>query len=201
MLAAAVALTEFAPTRMLHGSRVSLLPLESCHRDAVLNAAADGRLWDMVETIVPGPDTIDAYIARALAERDAGRSIPFATSVAGVIVGTTRLCNIDRQHKKLEIGNTFVAKSWQRTFVNSETNLLLLTHVFEDMGFVRVQYSTDERNAVSRKTIVRLGATEEGVVRNDYIMPDGRKRNSIHYSIIDSEWPTARERLRALCSN
>lgn len=187
--------------RALHGSRVSLLPLEAGHRDALLRAAADGELWEMVETIVPNALSIDDYMARALAERDAGRSIPFVTTVAREIVGTTRLCNIDRQHKKLEIGNTFIAKSWQRTFVNSEANLLLLTYVFEELGFVRVLYSTDERNLASQQTIARLGAIEEGIVRNDYIMPDGHKRNSVHYSIIDSDWPAVRERLQTMCEN
>jgi RimJ/RimL family protein N-acetyltransferase len=121
--------------------------------------------------------------------------IPFAIRTGDEIVGCTRFWKIDPAHRRAEIGHTWIAASWQRSFVNTEAKLLMLRHAFETMGLIRVQFQTDELNRVSRTAILRLGATEEGLLRNERIMPDGRVRNTMCYSIIDSDWPGVRARL------
>ena len=112
-----------------------------------------------------------------------------------MVIGSTRFWEIDWEHKKLEIGWTWLSASWQRTFVNTEAKLLMLRFAFERLNCVRVQFTTDEINEVSRAAILRLGAKEEGILRHDMIMPDGRKRNSVRFSIIDDEWPDIRRGL------
>lgn len=114
----------------------------------------------------------------------------------GLLVGSTRFWKIDLANRKLEIGHTWLSASAQRSGVNTEAKYLLLRHAFETMRCVRVQFTTDELNEKSRAAILRIGATLEGVVRHERIMPDGRKRNSARYSIIDAEWPEAQLRLR-----
>jgi RimJ/RimL family protein N-acetyltransferase len=148
---------------------------------------------------VPSTETVDAYIGNALAGRDAGTVMPFATVLreTGKVIGSTRFWKIDRVNRKLEIGSTWIAASWQKTFVNTEAKLLMLRHAFEELQCVRVQLTTDEINAKSRAAILRLGAKQEGVVRNERIMPDGRKRNSVRFSIIDDEWPAVKQQLEA----
>jgi RimJ/RimL family protein N-acetyltransferase len=174
----------------LHGQLVELLPLQPEHGPQLLQAAADGELWNMTVTVVPGPATMAAYIATALEGRRAGTVMPFVIvqKSTGAIVGSTRFWKIDRINRKMEIGHTWLAASVQRSGVNTEAKLLLLTHAFEAMQAVRVQFTTDELNAKSRAAIVRLGAVQEGIVRHERIMPDGRKRNSVRFSIIDTEW-------------
>jgi len=181
----------------LQGSAVELLPLEPEHASALLRAAAEGELWKMKLTVVPGPDTVDAYIATALAGRAAGTVMPFAIvrRADGAIVGSTRFWKIDRANRKQEIGHTWLAASAQRSTVNTEAKYLLLRHAFEQMNCVRVQFTTDELNDRSRAAILRIGAKQEGIVRHERIMPDGRKRNSVRFSIIDSEWPAVKAML------
>ena len=145
-------------------------------------------------TVVPSAETVDAYIGHALAGQAAGTVVPFATVLreTGQVIGSTRFWKIDRVHRKLEIGSTWIAASWQKSFVNTEAKYLMLRHAFEEMACVRVQFTTDEINAKSRAAILRLGAKQEGIVRHERIMPDGRKRNSVRFSIIDDEWPQVR---------
>ncbi|WP_352808508.1 GNAT family protein [Mesorhizobium sp. M0293] len=114
----------------------------------------------------------------------------------GLICGSTRFWKIDRADKKLEIGHSWLSSSVQRSGVNTEAKYLLLIHAFEVMGYVRVQFTTDELNHASRAAILRIGAKQEGIVRNERIMPDGRKRNSVRFSIIDSEWPDVKTMLQ-----
>lgn len=182
---------------VLAGAHVRLVPLEASHRDALLAAAADGELWNLSVTVVPGPDTVDRYIDAALKGRDSGTVIPFVTQAEGRIVGSTRFWEIDEANRKLEIGHTWLAKSQQRSVVNTEAKLLMLQYAFEHLGFIRVQFTTDELNAASRAAILRLGAVEEGLIRYERIMPDGRRRNSMRYSIIEGEWPDVKARLTA----
>ncbi len=186
-----------APLVALRGTAVELQPLEASHRAALLEAAADGELWNMTLTVVPDPATIDTYIATALAGREAGTVMPFAIlrRDSGRIVGSTRFWKIDRVNRKLEIGHTWLGDSAQRSAVNTEAKFLLLRHAFEAMDCVRVQFTTDELNKTSRAAILRLGAKQEGIVRHERIMPDGRKRNSVRFSIIDSEWPAVKAAL------
>lgn len=181
----------------LIGQHVELIPLHAEHRDALLNAATDGELWNLKVTVVPGPDTVDSYLAKAEKGLEEGTVLPFAIldRRTGQIVGSTRFWKVDRANRKLEIGHTWLALSAQRTPINTEAKLLLLSYAFEQLDCVRVQFTTDELNEKSRAAILRLGAVQEGIVRHERIMPDGRKRNSVRFSIIDSEWPEVKARL------
>lgn len=184
----------------LEGPRIILRPLQESDADALVEAARDGELWNLPFTVVPSPSTIDHYLASALEGRAAGSVQPFATLLraTGQVIGCTRFWKIDRHNRKLEIGSTWIASRWQRSFVNTEAKYLMLRHAFEDMACVRVQFTTDEINHKSRAAILRLGAQQEGVVRHERIMPDGRKRNSVRFSIIDDEWPAVRQHLEQL---
>jgi RimJ/RimL family protein N-acetyltransferase len=183
----------------LTGTTVELRPLQREHSAALVQAAADGQLWNLKVTNVPGPDTVEKYVDIALAGREAGTMIPFVIvrRDTGEIVGSTRFWKVDRVNRKLEIGHTFISQSVQKSGVNTEAKLLLLTHAFEVMDCVRVQFTTDELNEKSRAAILRLGAVQEGIVRHERIMPDGRKRNSVRFSIIDPEWPQVKAGLLA----
>lgn len=183
---------------VLIGKRVSLTPLVRADRAGLLAAVSDGQLWKLKVTTAPSAQTIDDYLARAIEGRNEGHMIPFATRTGDEIVGCTRFWKIDPAHRRAEIGHTWIAASWQRSFVNTEAKLLMLRHAFETMGLIRVQFQTDELNRVSRTAILRLGATEEGLLRNERIMPDGRVRNTMCYSIIDSDWPGVRARLMGM---
>jgi len=190
----------FQPT--LSGRLVELRPLGLEHEGALLEAAADGELWNLKVTVVPGPQTVRQYIAAALARKSEGSVMPYVTvrKDTGRIVGSTRFWKVDTANRKLEIGSTWLSASAQRTGINVEAKYLMLEHAFEAMQCVRVQFTTDELNQRSRAAILRLGARQEGIVRNERIMPDGRKRNSVRFSIIDAEWPEVQallqERLR-----
>lgn len=178
----------------LAGRLVTLEPMRADHGPALVAAAADGQLWDLTVTVVPGPGTVAAYIARALAGREAGTMLPFVIvrRDSGRIVGSTRFWKLDPVNRKMEIGHTWLSASAQGTGINTEAKFLLLSHAFEVLDAVRVQFTTDERNARSRAAILALGAREEGLIRNERIMPDGRIRNSLRFSIIDSEWAEVR---------
>jgi RimJ/RimL family protein N-acetyltransferase len=183
----------------LTGPRILLRPLLASDAPALIDAAADGELWNLPFTVVPSAETVDAYIGNALQGKAAGTVMPFATVLreTGRVIGSTRFWKIDRINRKLEIGSTWISASWQKSFVNTEAKHLMLCHAFEEMACVRVQFTTDEINAKSRAAILRLGAKQEGIVRHERIMPDGRKRNSVRFSIIDDEWPAVKEQLEA----
>jgi RimJ/RimL family protein N-acetyltransferase len=176
---------------VLTGHAVELRPLGADDAPSLVAAAADGELWNLKVTVVPGPDTVDAWIATALAGVRAGSVIAYTIRLreSGRVVGSTRFWKIDRANRKLEIGSTWLAASAQRTCANTEAKFLMLRYAFETLGCVRVQFTTDVLNAKSRAAILRLGAKEEGVVRRERIMPDGRKRDSVRFSIIEDEWP------------
>ena len=181
----------------LVGPRIQLRPLLESDGAALVQAAVDGELWNLPYTIVPSAESVESYIGAALEGQAAGTVMPFATEILEPrrVIGSTRFWKIDRQHRKLEIGWTWLSASWQRTFVNTEAKFLMLSLAFERLNCVRVQFMTDELNEQSRHAILRLGAKQEGVVRHDFIMPDGRKRNSVQFSIIDDEWPGVRSEL------
>ncbi|HEY8904763.1 MAG TPA: GNAT family protein [Rhodoferax sp.] len=184
----------------LIGPRIRLRPLLASDGAALVLAATDGELWKLPFTVVPCADTVDEYIRVALSGQAAGTVMPFVTEIikSNQVIGSTRFWKIDRQNKKLEIGSTWISASWQKTFVNTEAKFLMLRHAFEHLNCVRVQFTTDEINETSRAAILRLGATQEGIVRHERIMPDGRKRNSVRFSIIDDEWPGVRQRLEEM---
>ena len=186
----------------LVGPRVRLRPLERSDAAALVQAAADGELWELPFTVVPCAESIRHYIDIALAGTAAGSVQAFVTEIieTGQVVGSTRYWKMDAANRKLEIGHTWISASWQRSFVNTEAKFLMLQHAFETLHCLRVQFTTDETNARSRAAIARLGALQEGIVRNERIMPNGRVRNSVRFSIIDTEWPDVRTRLAARMS-
>ncbi|WP_460352971.1 MULTISPECIES: GNAT family N-acetyltransferase [unclassified Pseudomonas] len=179
----------------LQGPRILLRPLQYSDADALLRAAADGELWNLTVTVVPSASTIDSYLKKALDGRDAGSVMPFVIVLkdSGEVIGSTRFWKIDPLNRKLEIGSSWISARWQKSFVNTEAKYLMLRHAFEVLDCVRVQFTTDENNQKSRNAILRLGAQQEGIVRHERIMPDGRKRNSVRFSIIDDEWPQVRQ--------
>lgn len=181
----------------LEGRGIILRPLEYSDADALLHAAADGELWNLTVTVVPSANTIDSYLKKALDGREAGTVMPFVIVLqdSGEVIGSTRFWKIDPLNRKLEIGSSWISTRWQKTFVNTAAKYLMLRHAFEVLDCVRVQFTTDENNQKSRHAILRLGAQQEGIVRHERIMPDGRKRNSVRFSIIDDEWPQVREGL------
>ncbi|UVK86677.1 GNAT family N-acetyltransferase [Pseudomonas sp. B21-051] len=181
----------------LQGPRVILRPLQYSDADALLRAAADGELWNLTVTVVPSASTVDSYLKKALDGRDAGSVMPFVIVLkdSGEVIGSTRFWKIDPLNRKLEIGSSWISARWQKSFVNTEAKYLMLRHAFEVLECVRVQFTTDENNQKSRNAILRLGAQQEGIVRHERIMPDGRKRNSVRFSIIDDEWPQVRQAL------
>lgn len=178
----------------LQGQGIILRPLQYADADALLRAAADGELWNLTVTVVPSPTTVDAYLKKALDGREAGTVMPFVIVLkeTGEAIGSTRFWKIDPLNRKLEIGSSWISARSQKTFVNTEAKYLMLRHAFEVLDCVRVQFTTDENNQKSRNAILRLGAQQEGIVRHERIMPDGRKRNSVRFSIIDDEWPQVR---------
>ena len=180
--------------KSLIGKKIQLRPLLASDGAALVQAAADGELWNLPFTVVPSVETVDVYINTALEGQAAGTVMPFVVETldSKQVVDTTRFWKIDRKNRKLEIGHTWISASWQRTCVNTEAKFLTLCCAFEQLNCVRVQFTTDEINEKSRKAILRLGAKQEGIVRHERIMPDGRKRNSVRFSIIDDEWPDVR---------
>jgi len=181
----------------LEGQGIVLRPLQYSDADALLHAAADGELWNLTVTVVPSATTVDSYLKKALDGREAGTVMPFAIVLkeTGEVIGSTRFWKIDPLNRKLEIGSSWISARFQKTFVNTEAKYLMLRHAFEVLNCVRVQFTTDENNQKSRHAILRLGAQQEGIVRHERIMPDGRKRNSVRFSIIDDEWPQVRQNL------
>lgn len=183
----------------LHGKHIHLRPLLESDADALVAAASDGELWRLNVTVVPSADTVKTYIDTALSGQAQGTVLPFVTvaNSTGAVISSTRFWKIDSYNRSLEIGHTWLAKSWQRSVANTEAKYLMLRHAFETLACIRVQFTTDMLNEASRRAILRLGAVEEGLIRNERIMPDGRKRTSVRFSIIEDEWPAVEARLSA----
>jgi len=181
----------------LEGNFVRLEPLSIHHKQGLCDAIRDGELWNLFVTIVPHPDAIDAFFANAQTTLENNEGMAFATidKATNKIAGSTRFMKSNLPNKRAEIGFTFLGKSWQKTHINTESKLLMLTHAFETMGLNRVELLTDYLNTTSRNAILRLGAKEEGILRNHMIMPDGRVRDSVIYSIINSEWAGVKQHL------
>jgi N-acetyltransferase len=183
----------------LTGKKIRLRPLQASDAEVLVKAAADGQLWSLPYTVIPSKETIEEYISLAIKGRDAGSVIPFVVEdlATNRVIGSTRYWKIDLNNRKLEIGHTWYSQSFQRTHVNTEAKYLLLQYAFEKLNCVRVQFTTDEINQKSRSAILRIGATQEGIIRNERIMPNGRLRNSVRFSIIDLEWPSIKELLKS----
>jgi len=181
----------------LEGKYVRLEPLSIIHRDGLCDAISDGELWKLHVTLVPQIDKIDEFLSNAQEAHEAGDGLTFATidKSTNQIAGSTRFMKANLPNKRIEIGFTFLGKTWQKTRINTEAKLLMLTHAFEHLGLNRVELLTDCLNDKSRRAILRIGAKEEGVLRNHMVMPDGRIRDSAIYSIIKNEWPGIKQHL------
>jgi RimJ/RimL family protein N-acetyltransferase len=180
----------------LNGEHVQLVPLSLDHHDGLCAAVRDGELWRLWYTSAPAPEKMRAEIARRLALQDAGSMVPFAVlDATGVPVGMTTYMSIDVPHRRVEIGYTWYAKRVQRTALNTEAKLLLMTHAFEVLGCVCVEFRTHFMNQQSRRAIERLGAKLDGVLRNNMIAANGTLRDTCVYSVIASEWPTVKAHL------
>ena len=182
----------------LQGEHVRLDPIAAGDAAGLGDAARDGELWRLWYTTVPAPDKVDAWIRTALDERDRGVSVPFTIRRAndGVIVGSTRYMNIVAPNKRLEIGTTWYRASVQRTPINTECKLLLLTEAFERIGCHGVELRTHSMNQQSRRAIERLGAKLDGILRSHVVMADATLRDTCVYSILAHEWPAVRSNLR-----
>jgi RimJ/RimL family protein N-acetyltransferase len=187
---------EFGPVT-LEGRHVRLEPLTLQHVDALSAIGLDDELWRWTTAGVRTRDDMQRYVETALEWQRAGTALPFATMLPGghQVIGSTRFANIDRPNRRAEIGWTWIAKAWQRTAANTEAKFLMLRHAFEALGCIRVELKTDALNAVSRRAIVRIGAKEEGTLRSHMITETGRRRDSVYFSVIESEWPEVKQGL------
>jgi len=184
----------------LRGRHATLEPLASAHLDAIRAAAGDGELWRLWYTSVPAPERTAGWLAAALEMREKQGAMPFAVrdNSDGAIVGSTRYFHVDAANRRLEIGHTWYAKHAQRTAINTEFKLLLLAHACDTLHCIAVEFRTHWFNQASRAAIARLGAKQDGVLRNHQLLPDGSRRDTVVYSITDGEWPAARQHLRFL---
>jgi len=193
-------MTRFIEPVTLRGRVAMLEPLTRAHTAGLAKAAEDGDLWRLWYTHIAPPDRMDDYVAVALDMHEHQEAMPFVVReiATGDVVGCTRYFNVDAKNRRLEIGHTWYAKRVQRTPLNTECKLLLLTHAFEALACIAVEFRTHWFNHASRAAIARLGAKQDGVLRNHQLMPDGAKRDTVVFSIIDSEWPAVRQHLRFL---
>jgi len=184
---------------ILAADRVRLEPPSLGHHGPLCEFGLDPAIWDIAVQPILTSAGMQQYIAAALAEQAAGASLPFATIdiASGRAIGSTRFMNIDRAHRRVEIGHTWLAPAWQRTAANTQAKYLMLRHAFETLGCIRVEFKTDSLNQRSRAAIQRLGAKEEGVFRNHMITHSGRFRHSVFFSIIDADWPGVKAGLEA----
>lgn len=190
-------MTAFVRPVTLVGRHVTLEPLRAEHAEGLRNACADGELWKLWYTSVPAPERMEAEIARRLALQEQGSMLPFAVrDAAGELAGMTTYMNLDATNRRVEIGSTWYARRVQRTPLNTECKLMLLGHAFDHLACIAVEFRTHWMNQQSRAAIARLGARQDGVLRNHQRMPDGSLRDTVVFSIIASEWPAVRQHLQ-----
>ncbi|MBO9712115.1 GNAT family protein [Sphingomonas sp.] len=186
-------------TPTLAGRHVTLRPLAREDRDALVEASSDGRLWELFYSLAPGPESVDLWMDHSFREKAQGRGMPFTVLDAeGRVAGSTRYLRMNPANRRVEIGGTFYARRVQRTGLNTEAKLLLLEYAFETLGCVCVQLRTDWFNKASQRAIERLGAKKDGVLRGQRIMPDGRVRDTVVYSILEQEWRGVRQNLEMM---
>ena len=185
-----------ARTVTLEGKHARLEPLEMRHAADLAEAGRDEEIWRYMprRPLASVEDARDFVRAAHEMAKD-GSAVPFAIVVDGKAVGSTRYFDIRREHRGLEIGWTWLGRTWQRTAANTECKLLLLRHAFEELGALRVQLKTDARNVRSQRAIERIGGVREGVLRAHMVLPDGFVRDTVMYSITAGEWPGVRRRL------
>ncbi len=179
---------------VLESNGVWLVPLSLAHIPALCRVGLDPDLWTITMTLIRNEDEMKRYVQTALSLQEARTALPFATidKKSGRVTGSTRFGNIDTVNKRVEIGWTWLGKEFQRTHVNTGAKYLMLRHAFEVWGCYRVEFKTDVINEKSRNALSRIGAKEEGILRKHQITATGRVRDSVYYSIIDSEWPEAK---------
>jgi RimJ/RimL family protein N-acetyltransferase len=189
----------------LEGSVVRLEPVCRDHADLFWNVAKNDLedIFRWIPYAMRTREDFEKLIDKALAEQERGESVVFATveRSSGRTVGSTRFMNIDRVNKRVEIGSTWIAPAWQRTAVNTEAKYLMLRHAFEVWGCIRVELKTDGLNLKSRNAILRIGAKEEGTLRRHLVTWTSRVRDTVYFSILDSEWPEAKAKLEARLCN
>ena len=180
----------------LNGPHASLEPLSRDHKDGLVEAVKDGELWKLWYTSIPSPEGMAAEIDRRLGLQAAGAMLPFTVKDAGgKIAGMTTYMNVDAANRRVEIGSTWYAQRVQRTPLNTQCKLLLLTHAFETLNCIAVEFRTHFFNHQSRRGIERLGAKLDGILRSHQVAPNGTLRDTVVYSIIASEWPTVKAHL------
>ena len=180
----------------LTGEHATLEPLAHAHEAGLCAATSDGELWKLWYTSIPSPEQMAAEIERRLDLRTKGTMFPFTVRNAqGSIVGMTTFMNVDAVHRHVEIGSTWYAQSVQRTSLNTECKLMLLTHAFETLHCIAVEFRTHWMNRQSRSAIARLGAKQDGILRNHQIAADGSYRDTVVFSIIESEWAMVKRHL------
>ncbi|MBE0681756.1 MAG: GNAT family N-acetyltransferase [Anaerolineales bacterium] len=181
----------------LAGTHSILEPLSLDHLDGIKEAVKDGELWNLWFTSIPSPEKAEAYIKTALDMRENAGAMPFIVREKGTgkIIGCTRYFNMDEANQRLEIGYTWYAESYQRTAVNTECKYLLLSHAFEKLEAIAVEFRTHWHNLKSRAAIARLGAKQDGVLRNHTKSADGVYRDTVVFSIINLEWPVVKQSL------
>jgi RimJ/RimL family protein N-acetyltransferase len=182
---------------VLEGRHVRLEPMTEGHADGLVAAGCGLGLSRYFSISLEAEDEMRTWVAESVEAAAQGSILPFVTvdRASGAVVGTTSFLAIERRHRRLEIGSTWIRPSHQRTVVNTEAKYLQLAHCFERLGCNRVELKTDERNEASRAAIARLGAREEGTFRAHVVMPDGHLRNTVWFSIVAPEWPGVKARL------
>jgi RimJ/RimL family protein N-acetyltransferase len=175
----------------LQGRHVRLEPLTLAHHGALCEIGIDDELWRWTPLQIRSAGDMLAYVEATLRAQEKELEMPFATIdvASGKVVGSTRFMNIEAQHRRLEIGSTWIANAWQRTAINTEAKYLMLGHAFGPLACHRVEFKTDCLNQKSRDAILRIGAKQEGIFRNHMITASGRVRDTVWFSIIDAEWP------------
>ncbi|RMH74272.1 MAG: N-acetyltransferase [Gemmatimonadetes bacterium] len=184
---------------ILEGPFVRLEPLTRDHIPALFQAANYPEIWEYMTSIVATPEDMVAYVSAALDQQAQGVALPFVTvhTATNTVVGSTRFGNIAPEHRRVEIGWTWITPRFQRTAVNTEAKWLMLTHAFEVWNCIRVEFKTDVLNTRSRRAIERLGAKQEGILHHHMILPDGRYRDSVYYRILATEWEPIKARLQS----
>jgi RimJ/RimL family protein N-acetyltransferase len=190
-------MTPFTAPITLRGRHACLEPLSATHHDDLVEATRDGEVWKLWYTAVPSPEGMRAEIERRLELQQAGSMLPWTVRslATGKIVGMTTYMNIDAQYRRVEIGSTWYAKSAQRTPLNTECKLMLLTHAFENLACIAVEFRTGYFNHASRRAIERLGAKQDGILRSHQLYADGSLRDTVVFSIVAAEWPAVKQHL------
>ncbi|HEX7111344.1 MAG TPA: GNAT family protein [Mizugakiibacter sp.] len=185
-------------TVSLAGAIVRLDPLTLAHAAPLAEVGLEPELWTLQPRPVETEADMRRYVEQALDDQARGVSLPFAIvhRTDERVIGSTRYMDIAMAHRRLEIGATWIAPAWQRSGANVEAKLLLLTHAFEVLGVQKVVFKTETLNAQSRRAILALGSVEEGTFRKHLIADNGRARDMVYFSILDTEWPTVRDRLQ-----